>query len=94
MVVVQKALCGAYITSRLGIKKFLWVTSIAASGQEHIRSGNADFYNISFSQTSGIFSIGRTQDIIPGSKGKDSIRSNLQESGERRLDDTLPCFWL
>jgi hypothetical protein len=31
MAVVQKALCGAYITSRLGIKKFLWVTSIGAS---------------------------------------------------------------
>lgn len=47
-------------------------------GRSDIRSDNTDFYKFLFSQTLGIFSIGRTQDIIPQGS-KDSIRSNLQD---------------
>jgi hypothetical protein len=76
--VVQKAFYGAYITSRLGIKKFPWVTSIGASGAGATFVPITRTLQISFSQTLGIFSIGRTQDIIPQGS-KHSIRSNLQD---------------
>jgi hypothetical protein len=60
------------------LNNFFGSLALEHLGRSNIRSDNTDFLQISFSQTLGIFSIGRTQDIIPqGSKY--NIRSNVQD---------------
>ena len=93
----KKALYGAYITSRLGIKKFHWVINTAL---EHWRprsinrSTNTDFYTFLFLKF-GIFSIGRTQDHTTRNGARTTLCKSKLAGFDweiRRLDDTLPCF--
>jgi hypothetical protein len=91
--VVQKALYGAYITSRLGIKKFPWVTSIGASG------AGATFVPITRTFTNFFFSnLGhlqhRTDTGYHTTREQGQHQEQLAGLGEGRLDDTLPCFRL
>jgi hypothetical protein len=59
------------------LKNFLGLPALEHRGQEQHSFRSHGLLQISFSQTLGIFSIGRAQDIIPQGS-KDSIRSNLQ----------------
>jgi hypothetical protein len=79
----KKALYGAYITSRLGIKKFHWVINTAL---EHWRpssinrSTNTDFLHISFSQTLTSSALDGHRIIPQGTEqGQHYARANLQD---------------
>jgi hypothetical protein len=95
--VYKKALYGAYITYRLGIKKFHWVINTAL---EHWRprsnnhSANTDFHTLLFLKPWASSGFGRTQDHTT----RDGARTTLCKSKlagfdweNRRLDDTF--FW-
>lgn len=81
----------SHLVSSSALKNFLGSTALEhkGAGATFVRHG----LQFLFLKPWASFSIGRIRDIIPQGS-KDSIRSNLQDWGERRLDDTLSCFWL
>jgi hypothetical protein len=81
--VYKKALYGAYITSRLGIKKFHWVINTALEHwrpRSNNRSANTDFYTFLFLKSWHLQHLDGHRVISQGmEQGQHCARANLQD---------------